>query len=797
MATVRRLTAIGVALAWVLAAPTLAHPEEDGTYAGKDAAWWIAQFEDHEVTPAARAALMKIGAPALPAMAAALGSPSRDVRMGVAHTLADMRVDVTSVLPVVIERLGGDDRYLQRHLVRIIAKAGQAALPYRERILPLIASPDRDTASGALGILAQLGPGARDTLPAILARLETAEPRLRGTLLSTAIAVAPDAAEIVPALDTAMQRADDRERARLLGAAQKLQPLVEGLTALAVRAAEDPATPVREMAASLLGRVALEDPAAMPALIGLLVDKDHGVRQRAAHALGNVGTRAAPAVPALMAVLQDADGTAHVAAIRALAQIGPASASAFDDVLKVFDTANPSRDLVVATTAFLAASPETTLRALGTDDVRVQDLAIEIVSGWPPERWAGSLEQLLPPVTAALLAREKPSYREPRILDTLARLSADHEAALRALLAMRAARSPVLRDKAAQLLGAQRDRLDLLVELLSSSDATERAFAQQALDLAGRMDPHGLRAQLLPLMRHDLPAVRDGAKRLLVRHNAYMPRGAISDADATLLAEAAAALLADPGTSEVASQCLATLGRAALPHAQALAELLDRDPEAPQGSGPAWILARLAGIDEEAKAQVLPLLVSRVAGDEPVRAARAAAGLTPFPEHDGLLIEVLPALMRHPSKAVHFPAVDAARHLGQRARPLVPQLVALVETPIAGSHVHQWAVNALGTIAPDDERAVRALVAGLAAPRNEDAFPAFLDALRRGGDTTLRLVAEALEGADAPTCVKLLQVLATYGLRASTWRGSVKPLLESPDARVSQAAAATVKALGG
>ena len=85
---------------------------------------------------------------------------------------------------------------------------------------------------------------------------------------------------------------------------------------------------VRKMAALVLGDLAPDSRAAIPALIETLGDAEEGVRRRAAVALGQFGPEATAAIPALRAALDDSDEGVRSFANASLLLIEPPAARA-------------------------------------------------------------------------------------------------------------------------------------------------------------------------------------------------------------------------------------------------------------------------------------------------------------------------------------------------------------------------------------------------------------------------------------------------------------------------------------
>jgi HEAT repeat protein len=779
-----------------LFAPVARAEDEPGTYAGRDARWWIEQFRDPEGAVAAKVALKKIGRPAIGPLVDALSSPEPSVRHGAAQALAALGADATPALEAVVSRLAGAEPQLQFALLEIVRGTGRAALPHVEAISVLLDSTADDLAQRAAGVLGGLGPAGRPTMVALLDRASRTSTRRAQTFVWAAGQVAPGEPEVVAALGDLWARTDDTLRANLVGIAEKLDPRSPGLAALLVRMSGDGPSGVRQHAARVLGRLAPDSPEAHDALVGLLAADDRAVRAAAAWTLAGLGSRAAAAVPALLRVLEDSDATAHPAAIHALAKVGPPGRPALPLVLRIGTAGNLSNELSQAVGAFLAATPEATMAALVHEHPRLREAAFEVLAQWSRERWAGALPDVIGPVGHVLREREQPGSHDARVLETLGSLAANHDDVLRTLLGLHAARSAAFRAIAARKVAEVPKAGELLVELLSSEVPEERTFAEAGLEWRLQRGDSELQAHLVALFHHPDPEIRMRAGGLVVRRPGYLDPARWKEEDAKALVAIAASLLRDPASSSGALTCLGAFGVLAEAHLDAIAALLDAPVNSTDASQAAWTLVRIAQAHPPARGRVDALLVARLTGPDPAVAARASPGLTPEGKHDALLMEILPALMRHAGPDVHFPAVDTARHMGPRAKALLPVLEELVVTPKPGSHVHQWAINAMGAIAPEDPCTVRAALVAVADPKRRDSRTGSLQVLTQGGDTAVGLVAAALGDADTETRLALLGLLAGFGPRALSARASVEPLTRAADERVAKAAKTTLEAIG-
>ncbi len=195
--------------------------------------------------------------------------------------------------------LPGSEHHRARwHAMRTLGSLGAAGLAAKEKLQQQLNhsdSRDREAAQEALAILTASDPSQPGGA-------------IRPLLLAMA--------------------APGREQKRAAGQqlhARDKQELTAGLVHLLQA---DPNATVRMMAAGMLGEVAADNPAVVPALQQGLQDKDDHTQRKSAESLGKLGAAASPAVPDLIAAMQAADSF-HVATyITALGEIGPEAAAA-------------------------------------------------------------------------------------------------------------------------------------------------------------------------------------------------------------------------------------------------------------------------------------------------------------------------------------------------------------------------------------------------------------------------------------------------------------------------------------
>jgi HEAT repeat protein len=356
-------------------------------------------------------ALSKIGAPALPALIAALDDESAQRRAGVARALGEMGPAAGEAAPALVKNVGHWDETVRRETADALGQIGAPA------VAPLIAAlsvTDEKARQGAATALGQIGKPAAAAVTPLMASLqkETSMPA-RVAMLSalprvSSLAGGPFAALLV---DGSLSDEPEIRHASINGMLGN-HAIKTAAVPLLTTALRDAALPRRQRAALALGRMSAEAKPAITALIecarrepqepaygdalaaiGLpaiqpLVDQiatkgtpaEHewifkalrgmgqpaigpltvalaspnpAVRAGAASALTGMAITAPPAIKALVGLVGDKEPTVRAAALRAVGGIRSAQA----DVLPKVEAAlgDPSPQVRQAAAAALAA----------------------------------------------------------------------------------------------------------------------------------------------------------------------------------------------------------------------------------------------------------------------------------------------------------------------------------------------------------------------------------------------------------------------------------------------------------
>jgi len=776
----------------ILAGPAIARGTDSGRYAGRDAGWWIEQLADDEAYRAAQTALRKIGQPAVEPLSKALVSDNNEVRGRALSVLRGMRIDPVPVLVDLVAAIDTEDLRFTGRLLDLIQSGGRATLPHLEDIAPLVGCGHHKTVHRALEILVNLAPESRSELPRVFALARGDDPRLRHIAVFAAVRMAPNDPDVVAVLADALTVSSEDGRRDLLNAASHLRPSLPGLADVVIRCATDPSPKVRGRAAALLAAIVLEDRSRLAALVAMLGDDESAVRSSAAHALSKLATLAAPGVPGLIELLtNDDDGDDH-GAVRAITAIGPAAAAAAPAMMARLERLDPADRMPAGIfVRYLAGDPELALRALDSENEPVRRLALETIRAWPPAEWQARIPAVLEPIERAILKASAPVNCEIQVLVAIRNHVTREPRATTLYLNLARAPSPKIRELAAQQLALRPDSIPRLLELLASEDAGEREFAYAAFMVEGSaLRTRAARRGLLRLLRGERASPRDLAGRTLFRYIHVPGSTGPSDEDSQNFARVCARLLHDVEWQQIAITSLGSLGPYALPYLENLFDLLDDTGPRFLGGSAAGALRRIAASGDDAARLVMPRLEAALKDGEPGPSAAAATALAWGGDHDREILARLPALIGDPRPFVHHLAIRAAGNMGERGRSLAPALLKIARHPPEGSHVRSAAIAALANVIPGDERLLKICVERL---RERPHGGSHVPPLWKGGEKAARLLASALDEADAALKVRILSILGQLGPDARCVVDRVRSLTRHPDGKVAKVATGVLK----
>ncbi len=608
--------------------------------------------------------LGKMGAaakPAVPALIKALQDQDKQVWFFALGALTELGPDAREALPALIEDLsrksrGGRDRERNQRMVRTayaLSRLGPEAIP------PLIAtlgSDDSAARAGAARALGGMGPQAGAAIPALLANFNHGEVFVRQEAIDALALIGPAAlGPVTEALgwNEPLQRTSAVLTLAQLGSAAKnaesaltemlaketdADVRMAALTALArvstdpakavpllVAAAKDDNAAVRHAAINALcGSRPLRRPAVAP-LAALLKDDNAAVRQRAAQALGRLGPDAVEALPALLAATRAAEGDPAFA--DPLAQIGPAALPALLTALKEANATNSAWIL-------------RTLRGFGAPAVPVLVEALQQPDATIRVSAAGAL---------GAMGRDAASAASPLFALAETGEAVVQAAALRALTA----------------LSAERGRLKpMLLSALKSPVPELRKAGAAGLAALGEATALGADG-LLVLLGDDDPPIRLAAVQAL---------GQLGEKAASAV-PALMGRLDDPALQVAVLDAFGKIGPASAPAVPRILEIA-------QKGGPqvrAASLLAFTGIGRAA-GPALPQIYAALSDSTPeVRFPALPALLSVESDEAKLLATLIPMFNEEGGGRLRRVAAPALAKFGERARPAVPGLVAMLD----------------------------------------------------------------------------------------------------------------------
>ncbi len=310
---------------------------------------------------AARDSLVRVGAPAVPALIDLLNGQNRRMRPCAAEALGLMGKEAASAVPslqsaIVHSENDQPGKVLRRYAVVALGRIGPAAKAAAPTLDALLDKNDNDSYHAAIAldgigappvrklamrlvrdgdvtsteVLGWLGPRAREAIPTL--RSARASERLQ-VRVAAAVALAridPGAEEAIPVLVEGLEHLEDRKvyAPGVPGALAVFGPKAGAALPALMRFANGP-DPLTEILKALV-QIDPHGEKCVPVLAAALSSEDDRVADTAAKCLALLGPRAKEAIPALKIAMArefnpyaDRDHCPQRRAVRALARIGP------------------------------------------------------------------------------------------------------------------------------------------------------------------------------------------------------------------------------------------------------------------------------------------------------------------------------------------------------------------------------------------------------------------------------------------------------------------------------------------
>jgi HEAT repeat protein len=679
------------------------HPPAVPTYEGQTLEQWIRDLGDPgdiDLNRRAAAALVRIGAPAAPRLAAEMANNPKDqrievplVRLGTAavptlrdalqdendaeaaaHVLALMGPPAADAVPDLIVLLqrrqaGGAAREAAAFAL------GRIGVPSAEIVPPLIeALSDRkvELRRQAADALGWIGPEAREATPALLAALKD-EDAATVKIACQALSFIAEERAVAPLVELFQsERAETKLEAgralwRLGAKAESIWP---ALLALA-QGPLDKTGPARDLLASF-------GPLAVPLLTKALGDNEAARREAAADILGRIGPPARPAVPSLLAALKDKTSSVSLISALALAQIDPTRAGPAVPLLAdALDTPAAAHALAYIGADARAAVPDliAVLKppkdTTGETRVRAAQLALARIG-----------KPAVPALIEAL--KDKKKDAAPLAAETLGWiLPPPKEAipALRQALADDRAHGGVYARALGRLGPLAREALPDVAKLLD--DAEQRGEAALALV---KIDP-AQADKVVPLLVKDFRAGDEKQRQRTADALARM--GAAAQAAAPALVEA----LHDPAATQAVLHALQGIGASSLAQ-----ELKDANVEYRRAA-----VKLLAQLGPAAKPALPAVLAALHDADATVRVG-AALVVEGIGTDAADAVPALTANLQAPQAVLRAQSASALANMGSTATEARRQLMGCLFDP--DENVRRYAALALGRMQPPFREAV-------------------------------------------------------------------------------------------
>ncbi len=247
----------------------------------------------------------------------ARGLTDRDARVRLASVdfLEMLEDGAAPAVPALAGALGDCDRFVRWAVARTLGKIGPVRVDLTvPGLARLLADGDTDVSKEAALTLGKYGPKAKAAVPALVTATGAGDPDMRIAAIKTLALVGPqNAAPSVPALAAALANEDAGVRVAAAETLGKLGAVARSAVPALRRALDDEDADVRRAASDAVLAILAAD----------LTSPTAAVRRAAAEALGRMGPAARATEDALRRAIEDEDTTVRRAVHGALDSINP------------------------------------------------------------------------------------------------------------------------------------------------------------------------------------------------------------------------------------------------------------------------------------------------------------------------------------------------------------------------------------------------------------------------------------------------------------------------------------------
>lgn len=322
------------------------------------------------VRAAAAEALSYAGQSAGPELIALLSDTTADVRAAAADAMG--RLKTVEGIDGLIGQLADQSAEVRRAAARALGRMGPAAKRAVKDLAPLVRQDDTEASIWSRYAITQLDPNHKESLIGVITLLQN--PNMSQALRDQAGEIIRGwlegrRTELAPALIAVLKEASPEHEQELRWLALQISRVAGGdlkqVVPELVRAATDPAHPIRAAALDALGALGEQAASATDTVKTALGDADASVRAAAARAYGALSSTGA-AAKTLSLKLLDKSAPVRAAALDGLRRMGAVARDALPDVQAALkDTAAGVR--VAAAEALAALSEPGRAQALLSD----------------------------------------------------------------------------------------------------------------------------------------------------------------------------------------------------------------------------------------------------------------------------------------------------------------------------------------------------------------------------------------------------------------------------------------------
>jgi HEAT repeat protein len=524
-----------------------------------------------------------------------------------------------------------------------------------QTLVEQLASPDRDTARGALDQLTQLGAEAAPAVPALTEALSNTEPHVVAYAAIALGKIGKPAAPAAEALVDAAFSGNPAVRRAAMGALKTIRPESEAFQAAVERILLEGDPGVIVPALETFAEFAEEG---VPRLREFL--KKPRIGYWGAVLAADIGPAAAAAVPELTALLDDPEPEVRIQTLVALGEIGPQSAPAVESIVKLLESDEIMGVRYVAAFALgkIGKKSDEVNHPL-VEAARGDEPILKTISLWALAKINPDEERVVRYAAETIVSML--SDEDPQVRSAAARALADFEGhadvVAPALVAL-------LKDGDPTVVGNVLDALasigstavDRVANALTNADL--RHYATRLLYRLGPKAAEAVPA-LVAALQEEVADADDVAFRLEVQ----LALAAIGPAAAPAVAELTKSLASDD--HEIRGTACYALGKIGPDAAAAVEELQRRqqDLDASERVPLLWALLKIRPGDEAVAKMAAPLLIEALENPQAIARAEAAAALGGLGEHAQPALERLKQLRDDPDATVRDAAAQAVQKL--------------------------------------------------------------------------------------------------------------------------------------